>query len=157
MKLAVIFAILQMSLGIFMKGVNSVYFRKPLDFIFEFIPQIVLLWALFGYMDLLIVGKWLTPVDVNILALPGSTEYDALNLSPSIITTMIDIFLAFGSNESTENGVTTTSYLYVINNQQIISLCCLAIAFITVPLMLCVKPCILNSGHKDIHDDVRVE
>lgn len=38
MKTAVIFAILQMSLGILMKGANSLYFKQPLDFIFEFIP-----------------------------------------------------------------------------------------------------------------------
>ena len=38
MKIAVIFAILQMSLGIILKGFNSIYFKKALDFIFEFIP-----------------------------------------------------------------------------------------------------------------------
>lgn len=61
MKLSVIFAILQMSLGILMKGINSIYFRKYLDFMFEFIPQIILLLALFGWMDALIIGKWATP------------------------------------------------------------------------------------------------
>jgi V-type H+-transporting ATPase subunit a len=38
MKLSVIFAILQMSLGIFLKGFNSLYFRKTQDLLFEFIP-----------------------------------------------------------------------------------------------------------------------
>ena len=38
MKIAVIFAILQMSLGIILKGLNSVYFKSTLDFCFEFIP-----------------------------------------------------------------------------------------------------------------------
>jgi V-type H+-transporting ATPase subunit a len=38
MKVAVIFAILQMSLGIILKGANSLHFRKTLDFIVEFIP-----------------------------------------------------------------------------------------------------------------------
>ncbi len=48
-----------MSMGIIMKGLNSVYFKRPLDFIFEFIPQIILLLVLFGFMDLLIILKWL--------------------------------------------------------------------------------------------------
>jgi len=38
MKTAVIFAIVQMSLGIIMKGFNSLYFKNGLDFCFEFIP-----------------------------------------------------------------------------------------------------------------------
>ena len=59
MKVAVILGILQMSMGIIMKGMNAMYFRKPLDFIFEFIPQIILILALFGWMDLLIIAKWL--------------------------------------------------------------------------------------------------
>lgn len=65
MKLAVVFAILQMSLGIVMKGFNSIYFKSKLDFFFEFIPQIILLLGLFGWMDVLIIGKWLTPKDIE--------------------------------------------------------------------------------------------
>lgn len=65
MKTAVIFAILQMSLGIMMKGFNSLYFNNMLDFFFEFIPQIVLLLALFGWMDILIIGKWNMVKDIN--------------------------------------------------------------------------------------------
>ena len=53
-----------MSLGIFMKAFNALYFRRYIDFLFEFLPQIVLLWALFGWMDLLIIVKWLTPWEV---------------------------------------------------------------------------------------------
>lgn len=50
-----------MSLGICMKAINSMYFRRPLDFIFEFIPQIILLSVLFGWMDVLIIAKWIYP------------------------------------------------------------------------------------------------
>lgn len=49
-----------MSLGVFMKAFNSIKFNRNVDFFFEFIPQIVLLLALFGFMDLLIIVKWLT-------------------------------------------------------------------------------------------------
>lgn len=65
MKISVILAILQMSLGILMKGLNSVYFKRPLDFIFEFIPQIVLIIALFGWMDILIIAKWVEPKNIE--------------------------------------------------------------------------------------------
>lgn len=38
MKMAVILGVSQMVMGICLKGANAVYFRKPLEFIFEFIP-----------------------------------------------------------------------------------------------------------------------
>jgi V-type H+-transporting ATPase subunit a len=76
MKTAVIFAILQMSLGIILKGANAIYFKQPLDFIFEFIPQILLLLVLFGWMDALIIGKWLMPKSVDANFLPGTADFN---------------------------------------------------------------------------------
>jgi V-type H+-transporting ATPase subunit a len=105
MKLAVILAILQMSMGIIMKGLNSLYFKKPLDFIFEFIPQIILILVLFGWMDVLIIAKWMYPRNAEINSPPLNTitnttnpyddpNFSAISLAPSIITTMIGIFLS---------------------------------------------------------------
>ena len=65
MKLAVIFAIIQMSLGILMKGLNAIHFRNRLDFFYEFIPQLLLLFVLFGWMDILIIAKWLEPKNID--------------------------------------------------------------------------------------------
>jgi len=59
MKLAVIFAIIQMSIGILLKGLNNLHFKDRLGFFTEFVPQIILLLALFGWMDVLIIAKWL--------------------------------------------------------------------------------------------------
>lgn len=67
-----------MTFGILLKGVNAIHFESPLDFFCEFIPQTVFLTCTFGYMDFLIVVKWLTVY-----------EGDA----PSIITTMIGMVL----------------------------------------------------------------
>ena len=75
-----------MGLGVFLKGANAIHYRsltqslipsipshpyrcvcvcgcrKPLDFVLEFIPQIIFLVGMFGYMDFLIVLKWITPI-----------------------------------------------------------------------------------------------
>lgn len=59
MKIAVIIAVFHMTLGIFVKASNAIYFKNWLDFIFEFIPQLVFMTCLFAYMDFLIVFKWL--------------------------------------------------------------------------------------------------
>lgn len=84
MKLAVILGVLHMSLGVFMKAFNAIHFKNSLDFVHEFIPQIVLLWVLFGYMDILIVLKWLT-------------DYTGREgQAPSVIATMINMALNGG-------------------------------------------------------------
>lgn len=38
MKIALILGVLQMTLGIVLKGCNDIYFKRPIDFFFEFIP-----------------------------------------------------------------------------------------------------------------------
>lgn len=73
-----------MCLGIFMKAFNAIHFKKPIDFLFEFIPQIVLLSVLFGWMDFLIIAKWLHGWDYEGASPPG------------IIAVMINMFLEFG-------------------------------------------------------------
>lgn len=74
-----------MSLGITMKAFNAVHFRNKMDFFFEFVPQIILMMVLFGYMDLLIICKWLTDFK-------GKES-----MAPSVITTMIDMALSGGA------------------------------------------------------------
>ena len=76
-----------MSLGVFIKAFNSLHFKNYKDFFHEFIPQICLLLALFGYMDALIIIKWLTDY--------RGKESEA----PSIITTMINMPLNKGKIE----------------------------------------------------------
>ena len=165
MKISVILAILQMSLGICMKGFNAIHFKRPLDFIFEFVPQIILILALFGWMDILIISKWLfvkhidTDFDYPDLQKkpypnpydPAYTDFNNVHYSPPIITTMIDIFLNGAGNEKVDESTSQTvpKYLYVLDGQKGASIALVLIAFICVPLMLCVKPFVLKSQLKN--------
>lgn len=97
MKLAVIFGVLQMVLGIILKGTNYWYHKKPVDFLFEFLPQLIVMLAMFGFMDYLIIIKWLTPWESS--------------LAPSIVTTMIGMFLGLGSAQSGVEPVMKTQEL----------------------------------------------
>jgi V-type H+-transporting ATPase subunit a len=71
MKLAVIFGVLHMTMGVIIKGTNEVYFKRWPGFFFEVVAGIIILEGLFGWMDLLIFAKWFfqpdfydnTPVD----------------------------------------------------------------------------------------------
>ena len=76
-----------MALGVSMKAFNSVYFRNKIDFLFEFVPQIILLLVLFGFMDWLIIAKWMTDFK--------GRESEA----PSIIGIMISMALNGGAVE----------------------------------------------------------
>ena len=138
MKMAVIFGVAQMSLGIFMKAFNSIYFGRYVEFFFEFIPQIVLLWSLFGFMNVLIVVKWLTDWT-------GRT-----GRAPAIISVMISMFLNFGEVEDDIDPL-----LWNESRQQLISIILLILAFVSVPLMLLVKPFWLKFTMKHEHERKR--
>lgn len=124
-----------------MKGFNNVYFKATVDFFFEFIPQLILLLALFGWMDALIIGKWLTPMDMETNYAIGTEEYNATRYAPSVITTMIDMFLNPGSNLDSNGDI---KFFYVYEGQATTGSILILVAFICVPVMLFVKPCWIN-------------
>jgi len=125
MKFAVIVGVVQMALGVFCKGLNALHFRSGVDFIFEFIPQMVFLLATFGYMDFLIVFKWIAPYGV--FSGPFPTE------KVMIIKTMIQMFMdPFGKLEAE-----------LFPGQQTIQLWLLLAVLVSLPIMLLPKPFIL--------------
>lgn len=84
MKVALILGVLQMTLGIFLKGCNDAYNKRCIDFFFEFVPQLVMFMALFGFMDLMVVKKWLT-------------DYSAdTSKAPAIINSMLNMAMNGG-------------------------------------------------------------
>jgi len=60
MKISVFFGVIHMSLGIALKGINACYHLSPIEFFFEFLPQIIFFVSFFGYMNAMIVIKWVT-------------------------------------------------------------------------------------------------
>ena len=127
MKMSVILGILQMILGLILKGINGIYFREYVDFLFEFIPQLVFMCLLFGYMIIMIYIKWATDWSED----PSK--------APSIITQLLMIFLDMGST-GPENNKTPLfhreNYLY----QENIQFYALIISIICIPIMLLIKP-----------------
>ena len=89
MKLSVILGVSHMVLGIFLKGFNAIFEKNIIEFVFIFIPQIILMLVLFGYMDALIFIKW----SINY----KNIEYRA----PDIKSFLMSIFLKFGELPST--------------------------------------------------------
>lgn len=129
MKIAVIFGVAQMSLGLLIKAANSLYFDRMVEFLFEFIPMLTLLTVLFGYMSMLIIIKWVTP-------------WPDPSVAPSIIGFMINMFLKMGEviGEPLIGSKATNEEINVI---------LLVIAVACVPLMLLVKPLWFKFTHED--------
>ena len=44
--------------GTCLKGINAIYFKQRLDFLFEFLPMVAFASSLFVYMVVLIFMKW---------------------------------------------------------------------------------------------------
>ncbi|KAG0280920.1 H(+)-transporting V0 sector ATPase subunit a [Linnemannia exigua] len=58
MKMSIILGVIHMSFGICMVYQNAKFYRKPIDIIGGFIPQMMFMQCLFGYLTLMILYKW---------------------------------------------------------------------------------------------------
>jgi V-type H+-transporting ATPase subunit a len=86
MKLAVIMGVMHMSIGIIIKGTNTVYFGRWADFWTEVATGLAILIGLFGWMDALVIAKWFHRVDIEDMTpadrnMEGAVRY----FNPSIL------------------------------------------------------------------------
>lgn len=113
-----------MIFGIFLKSLNAFYFRDAVMFCFEFIPELIFMCSLFGYMIYTIFLKWVVDWTEE-----GITP-------PSLIGNMINMALNFGAigDEAPLWGNK--------EEQESLQAKLLFFAFITIPWMLFPKPII---------------
>jgi V-type H+-transporting ATPase subunit a len=128
-----------MMLGIVISSTNYIYFKKKIDFIFSFIPQILFLSSIFGYMCILIVTKWLIQWPTG----------DA----PRLLNLMIEMLL-------TPWQLSPKFIIYEYQHQ--VQMILVVIAVVCVPVMLFPKPIILwilNRRKQRAHfvDDSEIE
>ena len=124
MKWSVIIGVIQMTLGIILRGLNNLFFKDYLGFFFEFIPQIIFMLLLFGYMIALIFIKWGTDYSKN------------TSKAPSIITILMNLALKGGSVE--EKPVWSSVKTEEETNKMFFY-----IALICIPIILLPKPLII--------------
>ena len=85
MKVSIIFGVAQMTLGISLSLLNHIEFRDRRSIWFQFVPEIVFFLSIFGYLVLLIFGKW-------------ATDWVGLELpAPSLLNTLIQMFMSPGA------------------------------------------------------------
>ena len=129
MKMSVIIGVLQMILGLLLKGLNGLFFRDYIDFLFEFIPQLIFMCLLFGYMIIMIYIKW------------GTDWSEDPSKAPSIISQLLMIFLNMGST-GPENNKTPLFHKDDYSYQEKFQFYALTISVICIPIMLLIKPCL---------------
>eukprot|EP00042_Codosiga_hollandica_P058016 m.869820 g.869820 ORF g.869820 m.869820 type:complete len:907 (+) comp59746_c0_seq3:100-2820(+) len=134
MKMAVILGVCQMLFGIIMSLSNHRYFKRPLNIFCEFIPQVIFLTFIFGYLCCMIFYKWATsPLDF-----PNQSP-------PSLLLMLINMFLKFGAApEKSEVLYGDPSGSTQANFQSFL----VVIAVICIPWMLLIKPFVLKHRAK---------
>ena len=138
MKISIILGVLHMLFGVCLSLYNHWYFKKPVNVYTEFIPQILFMCCMFGYLSLLMFIKWAKYFANN--------DPDTFSLSercaPSILITFINMVL-FRGNEAEAN---CDPYLYA--GQRGFQSFLVLVAVICVPWMLLAKPLLIRRAHK---------
>ncbi|XP_042042171.1 V-type proton ATPase subunit a1-like [Salvia splendens] len=122
MKMSILFGVSQMNLGIIISYFNARFFNNSIDIKYQFVPQMIFLNSLFGYLSLLIIIKWCT----------GSQA----DLYHVMIYMFLSPFEDLGENK-------------LFWGQGVLQVILLLVAVIAVPWMLFPKPFILKRLHTE--------
>ncbi|XP_071710237.1 V-type proton ATPase subunit a3-like [Rutidosis leptorrhynchoides] len=124
MKMSILLGVAQMNLGIIMSYFNAKFFQNDIDIWYQFVPQMIFLNSLFGYLSLLIIVKWCT-----------GSQADLYHI-------MIYMFLS-PMEDLADNQ------LFI--GQKYLQLLLLLLALVAVPWMLIPKPLLLKKQHEERH------
>lgn len=124
MKMSILLGVAQMNLGIILSYYNAKFFRNEINIWHQFVPQMIFLNSLFGYLSLLIIVKWCTGSQVDLYHV------------------MIYMFLSptddLGDNQ-------------LFFGQKYLQILLLLLALVAVPWMLFPKPFLLKKQHEERH------
>jgi V-type H+-transporting ATPase subunit a len=144
MKMSIVMGVVHMSVGIFMSLFNHIYFRDRLSLIYEFIPQVIFFWSIFGYLMFLIIFKWTAWPYLE----DRSQTPTTIARQPDIYGIMIDMFLKPGTVPAMgDDKVKYENNLY--GGQGLLQTVLVLAALICVPIMLLPKPLILKKRHQE--------
>ncbi|KAF7997553.1 hypothetical protein HCN44_006124 [Aphidius gifuensis] len=139
MKISIIFGVVHMLFGIFVGLWNHLYFKKRINIICEFIPQVIFLTFLFVYMTLLMLIKWIKYG-------PGNPEKSGPYCAPSVLITFINMILC---KDGTYPAVCGSEFMFP--GQYYLQKLLLVLALLTIPWMLFAKPVMLIKERKSKH------
>ncbi|KAG9225878.1 hypothetical protein CCMSSC00406_0008406 [Pleurotus cornucopiae] len=142
MKMSIVLGVIHMTFALCLQVPNHIRFKRPLDIWANFVPQMIFLQSLFGYLTICILYKW-------------SIDWSSPNVHtqpPSLLNMLIFMFLSPGT-------IDAETQLY--RGQGFVQTILLLLAGVCVPWMLVVKPYVLykemnkheGQGYIGLHRD----
>jgi len=139
MKVSILLGVMHMLFGVFMSLWNNIYFKNRLNIFAEFIPQVIFLCGMFGYLCFLVVIKWwIYYATMDTAELPYSEK-----CAPSVLITFINMVL-FNLEDKPPNGCETVT---MFAGQFVLQIILVIVSVCAVPVMLIVKPFVLRKRH----------
>eukprot|EP01052_Picozoa_sp_SAG31_P004212 SAG31_NODE_173_length_21354_cov_16.826112_5_plen_314_part_00 len=154
MKMSVLLGVAQMVFGIILKATNDLHFKRPLDLYCEFIPQMIFMNGIFGYMCFMIIKKWSicwvpeaeTLIPLNATNGATFTVYECTGKlqdadgPPDIKQLLIGMFMQWGTDAPDRQNLFTGQHYFQMPLVIICMICPL--------VMLFPKPLILRAEHQ---------
>ncbi|CAH1442863.1 unnamed protein product [Lactuca virosa] len=124
MKMSILLGVAQMNLGIILSYYNAKFFKNDINIWYQFVPQMIFLNSLFGYLSLLIIVKWCTGSQADLYHI----------LIYMFLSPMDDL----GENQ-------------LFWGQKYLQILLLLSALVAVPWMLIPKPLLLKKQYEERH------
>ncbi|TDL20169.1 V0/A0 complex, 116-kDa subunit of ATPase [Rickenella mellea] len=119
MKMSIVLGVFHMTFALCLQVPNHIRFKRPFDIYSNFLPQLIFLQSIFGYLVVCILYKW-------------SVDWSHSPVSPpSLLNMIIGMFLSPGN-------VAPGDQLY--KGQAMVQVVLLLCALVCVPWLLCLKP-----------------
>lgn len=129
MKMSIILGVIHMSFATCLNVPNFIFFKRKQNIIAEFLPQILFMWCIFGYLIICVIYKW-------------SIDWSQSSTTPpGLLNMLIYMFLSPGT-------IPDGSWLYP--GQGFVQTVLILVAFLCVPWMLAMKPYLLYKEHQKV-------
>ncbi|XP_028408788.1 V-type proton ATPase 116 kDa subunit a-like isoform X2 [Dendronephthya gigantea] len=134
MKMSVILGVSHMLFGICLSCANYMHFKQRINIYTMFIPQVLFLLSIFGYLIFLIFYKW--------IFFNSSSEH-----APSLLIVLINMFLKITSPTAKEDKL--------FDAQPVIEKMCAILAAVCIPWLLLAKPLYLLFQRQKMRRQIR--
>ena len=144
MKISIIIGVIHMMFGLCISFWNNKFFSKALNITCEFIPQVLFLCCMFGYMALLMFHKWTAYAAGGFDGDVTTTE----RCAPSILITFINMIL-FKYGEDVVPLSPECGEPYMFAGQTFFQRLFVIVSLLCVPWMLLAKPLMKRNAPKE--------
>eukprot|EP00800_Vazella_pourtalesii_P002349 TRINITY_DN1217_c0_g1_i2.p1 TRINITY_DN1217_c0_g1~~TRINITY_DN1217_c0_g1_i2.p1 ORF type:complete len:539 (-),score=106.79 TRINITY_DN1217_c0_g1_i2:283-1899(-) len=123
MKLSIVLGVIHMMFGIILSIFNYIHYKQYYKIFFRFIPEVLFLTSIFGWLVFLVFFKWIT-------------FYVNKNKQPRLLIVLITMFLGFGGTPNIEEG----TQVFDPELQKYVQIFLVLIAVACIPWMLIPSP-----------------